>query len=624
MCGICGVLRFDAGRVDPQFVERMCDTLVHRGPDAQGIWTDGPVGLGQRRLAIIDLRDVGVAPLANEDRTVWVTFNGEIYNFRELRAELAERGHVFTTATDTEVIAHLYEEYGTDCLQRMHGMFAFALWDAKRQRLFAARDRLGKKPFCYQRTATGFRFASEIRAILAVDDAAAQPNFAAIDAYLTHQYVPSPQTAFRGIEKLPAGHFLTCDRSGTLEVSSYWRPPSPPKLTESRTEIERRLRDTLRGAVRKRLVSDVPLGAFLSGGVDSSAVVALMAEESGQRVKTFSIGFDEASHNELPYARLIAERYGTDHHEFVVKPEAADVLPRLVEQYNEPFADSSALPTYYLSKLTRDHVTVALSGDGGDESFSGYASYEQVARWQHADVIPRPVRRALGGGVNRVLDLMPAQRHAARVSRAARMFAEDLPGRYALQMTLVKPQEKAATYTPQFESLIGESSNGTNGLPWGPEMDAIDWMSRHDQSHYLPDCLMVKVDIASMAHSLEVRCPLLDHEVVELAAAIPSAMKRDATGGKLILKSAVRDLIPEPILTRHKTGFGIPIARWFRGELQPLLRETLLDAVARKRNLFQPAAIRRMVDDHVEGRRDWSNRLWAFVALELWFRRFID
>jgi asparagine synthase (glutamine-hydrolysing) len=605
----------------------MCATLVHRGPDAEGVHAGEWVGLGQRRLAIIDLHDRAVAPLANEDGSVWVTFNGEIYNFRELREDLQARGHVFRTATDTEVIVHLYEEFGDDCVSRMRGMFAFALWDERRRRLFAARDRLGKKPFCYTRTRGAFLFGSEIKALLADPDVSPEPDYRAIDSYLTYQYVPSPRTAFKGIHKLPAGHTLVCEADGSVLVRPYWRPPLPEKLQASEAEIERELLARLDEAVRVRLVSDVPIGAFLSGGIDSSAVVALMARASDRPVKTFSVRFDGGADDETAVARLVAARYATDHHEITVAPDAAEVLPSLVWHYNEPFADSSALPTFYISEFARRHVTVALSGDGGDESFGGYDNYGLVQAWSRADRIPALPRRALSAGMAGLLDRLPYANGVARMSRGWSMLGGTLPDRYRLQCTILKPQEKAAAYTGTLHALIESSPPATAGpesLPWNEAVDSVDWMMWHDQHFYLPDCLMVKTDIASMANSLEVRCPLLDHPLVEFAAAIPSALKRNGRGAKMILKRVLRDLLPDEVLHKRKTGFGVPLGSWFAGPLSALLRDTLLDERTARRNLFDPSFLRRLVDEQTSGRRDWSHRLWALLFLELWFRRFVD
>jgi asparagine synthase (glutamine-hydrolysing) len=626
MCGICGKVDFTGATVSEDLIDRMCRTLVHRGPDAQGIHVGPGIGLGQRRLSIIDLDARGVAPLANEDGSIWVTFNGEIYNFRELRTQLEERGHVFRTATDTEVLVHLYEEHGVDCVQHLRGMFAFALWDGPRRRLFLARDRLGKKPVFYALTSTAMIFGSEPGAVLADPSIEAQPDFAAIDAYLTYQYVPSPLTAFAGMAKLPPAHYAICEASGALQVVRYWQPPAGPKSTRPVEELREELMWRLREAVRMRLIADVPIGAFLSGGVDSSTVVALMSAESGHRVKTFSIGFEDAEFNELAFARTVAERYDTDHHEFIVRADAADVLPRLVHYYGEPFADSSALPTYYVSKMARASVTVALSGDGGDETFAGYENYRAVAKWNRYDGVPFPIRRAVAQGATAVLDRLPYMNSTSRAARGARMWAGPVPERFRLQTAIFKPLEKQAAYTPEFRAALDAHPLKPNvvDLGWDDDMDAVDWMMRHDQHFYLPDCLMVKTDIASMAHGLEVRCPLLDHTLVEFAATIPSHMKHSADEGKRIFKDTVRDLVPAAVLAKHKTGFGVPLARWLREDLSDMVRSTLLDNRARQRGLFVPSFVARLIDDHQSGRRDWSARIYALLFLELWFREFID
>jgi asparagine synthase (glutamine-hydrolysing) len=352
-----------------------------------------------------------------------------------------------------------------------------------------------------------------------------------------------------------------------------------------------------------------------------------MAQQNGRPVKTFSIGFEEESHNELPYARKVAQRYGTDHHEFIVKPDAEEVIPLLVRHYNEPFADSSALPTYFVSKVTRAHVTVALSGDGGDENFSGYDRYGEILRWSLADVLPYPLRSTLGAGVAKAVDRLPYSNGRARIGRAFHMLGSRLPDRYALHMSMLKPQEKRACYTPRFRELVAQQSAEEDpavGFPWDESDDPLDWMMRHDQNFYLPDCLMVKSDVASMANSLEVRCPFLDHRLAEFAATIPSAMKRDHDGGKRILKKAVKDLLPPDILAKPKSGFGVPLAKWFRGELSDLLRGTLLDDRASRRALFDGRFVKKLVDEQIGGKRDWSYRLWALLILELWFREFID
>ena len=606
----------------------MCKTIVHRGPDDEGVYTAPHIGLGQRRLSIIDLAPGACPPLSNEDRTVWLVFNGEIYNFQKLRKQLQECGHRFATNTDTEVIIHLYEDEGVACLQKLRGMFAFALWDKRREILFCARDRMGKKPFCYTITPQSFVFGSEIKAITTDPDVSVSPDYHAIDQYLTYQFVPSPLTAFDGIKRLRPGEYLTCDLKGNVKTQCYWEPPLPRKTSAPQEEMEAELLQRLRESVRMRMISDVPLGAFLSGGIDSATIVALMAKESPRPVKTFSIGFEEEAFNELPYARLLADRYGTEHHELIVKPNAAEVLPLLVRHYNEPFADSSAMPTYYVSKMTRKYVTVALSGDGGDESFAGYDNYAAILRWNKWDVWPLWLRKMVAEGGRGLLSSFPYDNNVARLRRGLAMLgAANVKARRLQFGTIVKPEEKRLAYMPLFRNMISMPPVPEDPLatyPWEDGMDDLDWLMRHDQNFYLPDCLMVKTDIASMANSLEVRCPFLDHQFVEFAATIPSRRKRDATGGKLILKSAVNDLVPAEILDKPKTGFGLPIAKWFRSDLAPMLKETLLDETSERRGLFEQRLLKKMVTEHIEGRRDWSNRLWAFLFLELWFREFIE
>jgi asparagine synthase (glutamine-hydrolysing) len=626
MCGICGKLIFKDSIPPAALIRAMCKTIAYRGPDDEGVYTAPHVGLGQRRLSIIDLASSACPPLTNEDRTIWLVFNGEIYNFQELRKQLQERGHRFTTSSDTEVIIHLYEDEGTACLQKLRGMFAFALWDKCREILFCARDRVGKKPFCYTVTPQSFVFGSEIKAITADTEVSISPDYHAIDRYLTYQFVPSPLTAFKNIHRLGPGEYLTCDLKGNVKVQCYWEPSISRKTLAPQEEIEAELLQRLRESVKMRMISDVPLGAFLSGGIDSATIVALMAQESARPVKTFSIGFEEESFNELPYARLLAGRYGTEHHELVVKPNAAEVLPLLVRHYNEPFADSSALPTYYVSKMTRQHVTVALSGDGGDESFAGYNAYSTSRnKW---NVWPLWLRKMIAGGGMGLLHSFPYDNFAARLRyRLALLGAANVKTRHFVSVTILKPEEKRLAYTPLFRDLISRPPVPEDPLmayPWEDGMDALDWLMRHDQKFYLPDCLMVKTDIASMANSLEVRCPFLDHEFMEFAATIPSRLKRDLTGSKIILKRAVKDLVPAETLNKPKTGFGLPIGKWFRGDLAPMLKETLLDETSARRGLFEQRMLKKIVNDHIEGRRDWTDRLWTFLFLELWFREFID
>lgn len=628
MCGICGKMVFRKAVPAPDLIRSMCATITHRGPDDEGIYTAPHIGLGQRRLSIINLVPSACAPLCNEDQNIWLVFNGEIYNFQDLRKDLQETGHCFQTHSDTETIIHLYEEKGIGCLEQLRGMFAFALWDAKRMRLFCARDRLGKKPFSYALTPTAFVFGSEIKAITVDPDVSIAPNYYAIDQYLTWQYVPSPLTAFEGIHHLGPGEYLTCDLSGNLKTESYWEPRTVEFSDASRQEIETEIVCRLRESVRLRMISDVPLGAFLSGGIDSASIVALMAQESSHPVKTFSIGFEKDSHNELPWARLQAERYGTDHQELIIKPNAAEVLPLLVRHYNEPFADSSALPTYYVSKMAREFVTVALSGDGGDESFAGYDHYTQMVKWGRCDAIPLGLRKIAAGAARVGLDLFLRSNRAARLRRGFGMLAAaNVRERFLQYRTILKLEEKRLAYSCKFKSFLANQTvlvDALTAFPFSLDEDELAWMMRHDQNFYLPDCLMVKSDIASMANSLELRCPFLDHPFMEFAASIPSHLKHDGKTGKGILKNAVKNLLHPDLLTKPKTGFAIPVSDWFQGELAPMLRENLLDDKSAHRGLIEQRLLKKMVTEHIDGRRDWSNRLWAFLVLELWFREFID
>jgi asparagine synthase (glutamine-hydrolysing) len=620
MCGICGKITLQGDPAREELLSAMCGRMARRGPDDERVLALPQAGLGQRRLAIIDLNRSAAPPLTNEDETIHVVFNGEIYNYRELRADLTARGHRLRTASDTETIVHLYEEHGEACVERMRGMFAFALWDARRQRLFAARDRVGKKPFFYAKTARSLVFASTIQALLADPEVSRDPDFQALDEFFTWRCVPSPATAFRGIRKLPPAHTLTCDAQGTVTTTRYWTPGAGRGAAPAdAAEAEERLTSILGEAVRLRMIADVPLGAFLSGGIDSGLMVSFMAEQSSRPVETFSIGFDDPDHDERRYARLVAERYGTDHHETVVRPDVAEVLPMLVREYGEPFADSSAIPSYYVAKLARERVTVALSGDGGDESFGGYEHYGQQLRWALVDRTPLGIRGPIGNGVARALDALPHHRWIARASRGFHNLGGTLAERYRLQMSCWKPQEKRALYSRWFRA---EVAGGEATAAEADELTPLAWMSRHDLTHYLPDCLMVKVDVASMANSLEVRCPLLDQHVIEFAAGLPDGWKRQAGTGKVILRSLARKRLPAEVVGKRKTGFSIPQGAWLQKELREFTRSILLDDEARNRGLFRHDFVERLLREHGAGKRDWSNRLWSLLCFELWFREF--
>jgi asparagine synthase (glutamine-hydrolysing) len=633
MCGIAGIISLNGHEIDPALLDRLCAQLVHRGPDAQGIHVNGRAGLGQRRLSIIDLAG-GRQPMSNEDGSVWVTFNGEIYNFLELRPGLEALGHRFATHSDTEVIVHAYEQYGRDCVRHFRGMFAFALWDERRQSLFLARDRVGKKPLYYAQTPGEFVFASELQAMVQHPAVSRQPDAEAIDDYLSYGYVPAPRTAFRGIAKLPPAHTLELQLrpegggAEPLRIESYWQLPYAPKQDLSEEEAVEGFLEVFQEAVRLRLIADVPLGALLSGGVDSSLVVAVMSRLTDRPVKTFSIGFEEQAFNELPYARAVAQRYGTDHHEMIVRPRALEILPRLVRHYGEPYADSSAIPSYYVAELTRQHVTVALNGDGGDESFAGYERYLGSALARRLGWIPRPLRHGAQALATRLIPASLPRRSRLRQARRFLEAAELPPGpRYLRWLSYFTPADKKRLYRPGFRQMLG----GRNAEAWFlGELEAgrsectedLDLLLATDVRSYLPYDLLVKMDIATMANSLEARSPFLDHKVMEFAARLPVRYKMRGTTLKYLLKKVGSRLLPPHVLYRRKMGFGVPVGDWMRRELRALVEETLLSPRALGRGYFQPAAVRELVRGHLTGEQDHSYQLWALLWLELWHREF--
>jgi len=628
MCGIVGKLNFDSAQaVDKILLRQMNDVLNHRGPDDEGIWVRGPVGLGHRRLAIVDLSPTGHQPMSNEDGTIWLTFNGEIYNHLELRVELEQRGHRYRGNSDTETIIHLYEEYGCDCVKHLRGMFAFALWDEQQHRLFLARDRFGQKPLLYAETVAGLTFASEFKALLQDPAVSREINDLAIHHYLTYGYIPAPLTAFRQICKLPPASTLVW-QDGNICIERYWHLHYTPKLTLSEAEITEQLLTLLREATRLRLMSDVPLGAFLSGGVDSGAVVALMAESLSEPVKTFSIGFDEQSFNELDYARQVAERYATDHHEFVVTPDALAVLPELVWAYGEPHADSSAVPTYYVSREASQHVTVALNGDAGDELFAGYDRYRAIRLAAYYEKTPRWLREGI---IAPVFRNMPESTKRKDVLRRLKRFVLAIDAtperRYAKWINLFTNMEKAGLYTPNFAAQV----SGIDSLVILEQSyalaDSTDFVERTqyvDTHTYLPDDLLVKMDIVTMIHSLEGRSPFLDHKLAEFVARLPPTYKLRGQIPKYILKRTLRKHLPKTILNRAKQGFSVPVGRWFRHELRQVAYDVLLDQKALARGIFDEGAVRTLLDEHVSGQANHWPRIWGLLMLELWFQTYID
>ena len=624
MCGIAGFAdrQHPSGsrkETDFALVHAMCEVIRHRGPDDEGIHVEGGVGLGMRRLSIIDL-STGHQPMHNEDESVWIVFNGEIYNYRELRAQLEAAGHRFYTSSDTETIVHAYEQWGEECFARLRGMFGLALWDRRARTLLLARDRAGIKPLHYAEHGGRLYFGSELKSLLAAGAVDGAIDLESLDHYLSFLYTPRDRSIFNGVSKLPPGHALRW-RHGHAEVRPFWQISADQTFRGTAEDAAEELRRVLADAVRSHMVSDVPLGAFLSGGVDSSAVVGLMAEASDRPVKTFSIGFDEPEYDELEHARTVAAHFSTDHHEFVVRPDALGILDRLIEHFDEPFADSSAIPTWYVSEIARQHVTVVLSGDGGDELFGGYDRYLPHPRVERFDRLPIPGRRKVAA---MVWPLLP---HGAQGKNFLRHVSLGTDARFIDSVALFRDDEKAALYSPELRaSLRGASAKKTLARHFDrfAALAPHDRMMRFDFETYLPEDVLTKVDRMSMAHSIESRVPLLDNSVIDFAAALPAHLKIRQGRRKHVLKEAVKGLLPPGILDRKKQGFGVPLDVWFRGRLRDVFADVLGSARTRQRGYFQPAFIERIVQEHVSGRRDHTLRLWQLLVFELWQRHYVD
>lgn len=609
--------------VEAAQVHRMCQTIVHRGPDDEGVYAEGHVGLGMRRLSIIDLSG-GHQPIHNEDKTIWIVFNGEIYNFPELRRGLEERGHVLYTHSDTEVIVHLYEELGADCVKKLRGMFALALYDEKKQSLLLARDRLGKKPLHYAMHQGRLLFGSEIKTILAVAPELAQTDPEGLLQYFYFGYIPDPRTAFQGIHKLPPGHVLEY-ADGKTKTREFWDVPAygthgTMSEDECLAELERRLEE----AVRIRLISDVPLGALLSGGVDSSIIVALMARASAQPVKTFSIGFEAEQFNEAEYARLVAKRFGTDHHELVLNPNLEETLSFLSGMLEEPFGDSSMLPTYYVSRMARQHVTVALSGDGGDELFAGYDRYLIAMERRKFDRIPNWVGRVYRDQVH---PWIPAGMYGKNLAWNASLRARD---RYLDDVSYLPAlHRERSLFSEDFlqmaEQLPDPLEQWQHYYDHAPASDSLSRLLYLDTKTYLTADILAKVDRMSMATSLEVRVPMLDHEFVEWVAALPVEWKFRMGNRKFILKKLAERLgIPSELLHRRKQGFQLPLVEWMRDSMKDQYLRVLLEPRTLQRGYFKPEAVRILIDEHTRGRRNRSGILWRMLVLELWHRNFME
>ena len=627
MCGITGFVNNRGRSVNRETIERMNSCIVHRGPDDDGFYINETVALGMRRLSIIDVAH-GRQPMFSEDKTKAIVYNGEIYNFQAIRKDLEKRGHKFYTNSDTEVIVHLYDEYGADCVNYLRGMFAFAIWDERDESLFIARDRVGKKPLLYSHQPNGdFIFGSEFTALLAHPDISREVDFEAIDAYLSFLCVPAPLTAYKQIRKLEPAHWLRW-KNGEIKTERYWSPDFSKKIKISEEDAIEETTRILRESTKLRMISEVPLGAFLSGGVDSSTIVALMAEASAQPVKTFSIGFEEQDFSELKYAKAVADAVGAEYNEFIVKPDAMEVLPILVEHYGEPYADPSAIPTYYVSKETRQYVTVALNGDGGDESFVGYERHVAMKFAELYRKLPNVLRNYV---IEPSLTAIPAPNNFRnrfvrfqRFLRAASLPSEE---RYFLWLISIDPKTKDELYTEDFKNLTSDSNpidffakyiSNSNGK------GIIDTVLLTDLMNYLPNDLLVKVDIASMANSLEARSPFLDHKLIEFAASLPENIKQQGTETKSLLKKVAARLVPKEAVYRQKMGFGVPLPHWLSNELQEFTREVLLSEKAFNRQMFNPQVVKRLIDEQKDKTKDNSWKIWTLLMLELWFQRFID
>jgi asparagine synthase (glutamine-hydrolysing) len=624
MCGIAGLRYFDNERpVQRREIAAMCATLYHRGPDDEGIYLDRSFGMGMRRLSIIDITG-GHQPLSNEDGTVWVVQNGEIYNFPELRERLEQQGHRFHSRSDTEIIAHLYEEEGLDCVRSLEGMFALAIWDKPKQRLLIARDRLGIKPLYYAANGRRLLFGSELKALLAAG-LEQEIDLQALHDYLSLSYIPAPLTIFRGARKLRPGHWLLCER-GQVREERYWQTPLPTSDSDPRNEEEvtEELLSLLRNAVRSHLISDVPLGVFLSGGLDSSTVLALMREVQSGPIKTFSVGFPEKSFNELHVARETAQRFETDHHELVIDAKATEVVPRLVDFFDEPFGDSSALPVFYLSRFTRHHVTVALSGDGGDEVFAGYETYSAY-RWATAyKRLPQLLSRVLAPALVRRLPVshkkVSFDYKAKRFVEGAllppehghfwwkHIFSEDAKKRLYVEAN-GHLQETYRLYQDHFAACKAEG--------------VLDRLLHIDLNVGLPDDMLVKVDRMSMAHSLEVRVPLLDHKVVELMTATPHSLKLRGWRKKYLLKKAMAGRLPNQVVQGKKRGFNVPIPSWLLQDLRGLVHDTLAPARVQATGLWDSQHVAQMIREHERRQHDWSRNIWCLLIFQLWYDRYM-
>ncbi|MBW2003230.1 MAG: asparagine synthase (glutamine-hydrolyzing) [Deltaproteobacteria bacterium] len=620
MCGICGILNFDSEMTVRQpEIDRMVNQLLHRGPDDSGVWLDERIALGHVRLAVIDLSKAANQPMSNEDGSIWITCNGEVYNFFELRKKLESKGHRFRSRSDTEVIIHLYEEEGIDCVDHLRGMFAFAIWDENKKQLLLARDRMGQKPLYYYEDREKLLFASEIKGILASGLVKKSPDYGALYQYLCLGYVPHPKTGFENINKLSPGHRLVISGSNIV-LEPYWSLDKDFNQSEvlDESETSQRLIDLLMEATRIRMVSDVPLGGLLSGGIDSNAVVAMMSRCAGQ-VKTFTIGFEDKLYDERKEARFLANRLETDHHEMVVRPDIIDILPKIVRAYDEPFADPSAIPSYYVAQMARQHVKVVLNGDGGDENFAGYGTYIQGIVGSWAEKIPQ--------NLGRILSKILCQKKPGKFQSLAQVLA--LSGKSQAwifnSLKLIAPLIQVnSLLSEDFRKMVQEIDAIGHLVELYESFDRgdhINTMLAVDLKTFLPDDLLFKIDIATMSHGLEARSPFLDHHLVEFAAALPGNLKLKGINKKYILKLALKDLIPTEIIERPKRGFDVPVSSWLRGELRDIAYDMLLNNSA-SQQLFKEHGLETLLRDHCSGKQDFGRLIWTLLMLEMWWREF--
>ncbi len=621
MCGIAGIVHLDGNPVSPEILAAMNSAIIHRGPDGEGIWHNGPAGLAHRRLSIIDLT-AGKQPMTNEDGTIWITYNGEIYNHVELRRNLENKGHKFKTSCDTEVIVHLYEEYGRDCVTFLNGMFAFGLYDTKNRVLLLARDRLGQKPLVYFSDGKRLVFASEMQSLAKHPQMPREINLQALHDYFSLQYIPHPDTIYGKVKKLPPAHTLEINlQYGKTRLNRYWKCRFDIKEKMTYEEAKSLLRQRMEESVRIRLMSDVPLGAFLSGGIDSTIIVGMMSKVSDRTVKTFTIGFEDKRYDERKYARIVATKFKTEHSEKLVNPSDFSLVEKLIKHYGEPYCDASMLPTFLLSAFTREKVTVALSGDGADELFAGYYRYLVMKYSQFADFIPLPVRKSVFSMLTGMLPPKTEERamtgHIHRIFSAASSSADtrylDIISRFSEELKQELYGEKFGNFnaraTQEYIQALFENSTAT---------DLTERLMDTDINSYLPGDILTKVDIASMACSLELRSPFMDYRIAELAASMPLIYKQDGTERKHILREAFSDLIPPELLKRRKLGFGVPLAAWFRKEWGEILRSRLLEGKTVKEGYFKKEPLEKLISKHQKSRADYSYPLWAMLVFELW------